>query len=78
MMSETIKLVMVKRNKSGKDLAEALGCSSQNVYALLKKDRWSEEQLRKIGDLLDCDLKIGYQLRDTKETFGDLNLEEKS
>ena len=78
MMSETIKLVMVKRNKSGKDLAEALGCSSQNVYALLKKDRWSEEQLRKIGDLLDCDLKIGYQLRDTKETCGDLNLEEKS
>lgn len=37
MMSETIKLVMVKRNMTGKDLAEALGCSSQNIYALLKK-----------------------------------------
>ena len=77
MMSEAIKLVMVKRNKTGKDLADALGCSSQNVYALLKKDRWSEEQLRKISEALNCDLKIGFQLRDTKETFGDLNSEGK-
>ena len=39
MMSEAIKLVMVKRNKTGKDLEDALGCSSNNVYALLKKER---------------------------------------
>ena len=77
MMSETIKMVMVKRNKNGKDLAEALGCSSQNVYSLLKKDHWSEEQLRKIGDALNCDLKIGFQLRDSKETFGDLTLKDR-
>ena len=69
MMSETIKLVMVKRNMTGKDLAEALGCTSQNIYALLKKDNWSEEQLRKIGDKLNCDLHIGYELRDTHEKF---------
>ena len=75
MMSETIKLVMVKRDKTGKDLAAALGCSPQNVYALLKKDRWTTDQLKIIGDALDCDLKIGYQLRDSKETFGDLNIE---
>ena len=77
MMSEAIKMVMVKRNKNGKDLAQALGCSSQNVYALLKKDHWSEDQLRKIADSLDCDLKIGFQLKDTKETFGDLNIKDR-
>ena len=69
MMSESIKLVLVKRNKTGKDLAQALGCSSQNIYALLKKDNWSEEQLRKIGDALNCDLKIHFELRDTHEVF---------
>lgn len=69
MMSEKIKLVMVKRNLNGKDLAEALGCSSQNVYNLLKKDNWSEEQLRKIGDKLNCDVEINFILRDTKEKF---------
>lgn len=68
-MSEKIKLVMVKRGMTGKDLAEALGCSSQNVYALLKKDNWSEAQLRKIGEKLNCDLEIGFKLRDTNERF---------
>lgn len=69
MMSEKIKLVMVKRNMTGKDLADALGCSSQNVYALLKKDNWSEEQLRKIGEKLNCTLNIGFELNDTHEQF---------
>jgi DNA-binding Xre family transcriptional regulator len=69
MMSEKIKLVMVKRNLNGKDLAEALGCSSQNVYNLLKKDNWNEEQIRKIGDKLNCDVEINFILRDTQEKF---------
>ena len=69
MMSETIKLVMVKRNMTGKDLAEALGCSSQNIYALLKKDTWSEEQLRKIAEKLNFRLDIGFVLNDTEERF---------
>lgn len=69
MMSEKIKLVMVKRDMTGKDLAEALGCSSQNIYALLKKDNWTEEQLRKIGDKLNCDLEMNFKLRDTNERF---------
>lgn len=69
MMSETIRLVLVKRNKTAKDLAEALGCSSQNIYSHLKKNSWTEDQLRKIADYLNCDLKIEFQLRDTKEIF---------
>ena len=69
MISEKIKLVMVKRNLNGKDLAEALGCSSQNVYNLLKKDNWNEEQIRKIGDKLNCDVEINFILRDTQEKF---------
>ena len=68
-MSEKIKLVMVKRSMTGKDLAEALGCSPQNVYSLLKKDNWNESQLRKIADRLNCDLEIGFRLHDTVERF---------
>ena len=69
MMSETIKLVMVKRNMTGIDLAEALGCSSQNVYALLKKDNWNENQLRIIAEKLNCRLDMGFVLNDTNERF---------
>ena len=68
-MSEKIKLVMVKRSMTGKDLAAALGCSPQNVYNLLKKDNWNETQLRKIADRLNCDLEIGFRLHDTDERF---------
>ena len=67
MMSEKIKIAMIKRNMNGKDLADALGCSTQNIYAHLKKDNWTEEQLRKIGDKLDCDLEISFRLRGTDE-----------
>lgn len=69
MMSEKIKLVMVKRDMTGKDLAEALGCSSQNVYALLKKDNWTEKQLKDIADKMNCDLEMNFKLRDTGEKF---------
>lgn len=69
MMSETIKILLVKRNMTGKELADALGCSSQNIYALLKKDNWTENQLRTIGDKLNCDLEIHFKLRDTEERF---------
>ena len=69
MMSEKIKLVMVKRNMTGTDLADALHCSPQNIYSRLKKDNWTEEQLRKIGDALNCDLEMNLKLRDTGERF---------
>ena len=68
-MSETIKLVMVKRDKTGKDIADALGCSSQAVYANLKKNSWKETQLRQIAEALDCELEIGFKLKDTGERF---------
>ena len=69
LMSEKIKLVMVKRSMTGKDLAEALGCSPQNVYNLLRKNNWNESQLRKIANKLNCDLEIGFRLRDSDERF---------
>ena len=67
MFSEKIKLLMIKRNINGKELAEMLGCSPSNVYALLKKDNWSEKQLRCIAEALNCDLEASFILKDTNE-----------
>ena len=69
MMTEKIKILMIKRNMNGNDLAKSLGCSSQNIYARLKKDNWTEEQLTKIADALNCDLEIHFKLRDTNEVI---------
>ena len=69
MKSEAIKMIMVKRDLNGKKLADILECSPQNVYNLLKKDNFIEEQLCRIADALNCDLEINFVLRDTKEKF---------
>ena len=66
MMSEKIKMIMVKRDVSG---ADTLGCSRQNVWRLLKEDNWNEEQLKKIADRLNCELEINFRLKDTNERF---------
>lgn len=69
MMSEKIKLVMVKRNMNGKQLAEKMGCTPSNVYNLLKKDDWSEKQLSQVAEILDCTFDAGFTLNDTNERF---------
>ena len=69
MMSEKIKMIMVKRDVSGADLADTLGCSRKNVWRLLKEDNWNEEQLKKIADRLNCELEINFRLKDTNERF---------
>ena len=69
MMSEKIKMIMVKRDVSGADLADTLGCSRQNVWRLLKEDNWNEAQLKKIADRLNCELEINFRLKDTNERF---------
>lgn len=69
MMTRKIKIALMDRNLTARDLADALGCSFQNVYTLLKKDNWTEEQLMKIGDKINCDIEINFINRDTGEKF---------
>ena len=69
MMSEKIKLIMVKRKINSSELAYVLECTPQNVSRLFKKDNWTEEQLRKIADRLNCELEINFRLKDTNERF---------
>lgn len=66
-MSEKIKIVLVKRKKSVTDLAKALNTSSQNLSNKLRNDNFREEELREIADILNCNLDIGFTLRDTGE-----------
>lgn len=66
-MSEKIKIVLVKRKKSVTDLAKSLNTSSQNLSNKLRNDNFREEELREIAEALNCDLDVGFILRDTGE-----------
>ena len=54
MMTEKIRIAMIKKNISVKELAARLGCTSQNLSGKFKRDNFSERELQEIAAVLDC------------------------
>lgn len=69
MMSEKIRLVLAKKNKSKAWLAEQLNCSTSNLYNKLKRDNFSEKELLEIARVLDCTFEANFVLNDSGEKF---------
>ena len=68
-MNEQIRILLVKRgNISEAALARKLGISPQNLNNKMRRNNFSEKELRAIADALNCDLMIAFKLRDTGET----------
>ena len=67
-MSEKIRIVLLKRQITVTKLAELLGTTQSNISGKLKRDNFSEKELREIANALDCDFNITFTLRDTGET----------
>lgn len=53
-MTEKIKIALIKRGMTVKDLAEKLGCTSQNLSGKFKRDNFSEKELQEIAAALNC------------------------
>ena len=69
-MTERIRILLVKCNNiSESELARRLGISPQNLHNKMKRDNFSEQELRKIADVLNCDFNTSFTLRDTGETI---------
>lgn len=67
-MAEKIRIMLVKRgNISGAELARRLNTTPQNLSKKLRRDDFSESDLRKIAEVLDCTLEIGFRMNDTNE-----------
>ena len=52
MMTEKIRIALIKQNKSVKDLAASIGCTSQNLSGKFKRDNFSEKELVEIAEAL--------------------------
>ena len=63
MMSEKIRLVLAKRDKSKAWLAEQLNWSTSNLYNKLEKE------LVEIAKVLDCTFEAYFSLNDSDEKF---------
>ena len=66
-MSEKIRITLLKRKISITDLANTLGTSQSNISNKLKRDNFSEKELNQIADILNCDFKGTFIMRDTRE-----------
>ena len=67
MMTEKIRIAMIKKNISVKDLAARLGCTSQNLSGKFKRDNFSERELQEIAEVLDCTFEGRFIRNDTGE-----------
>lgn len=67
-MTEKIRIVMIKRKTTVTELAEKLGYKSQSSLSdKFRRNNFSENDLAKIAEALDCDVETFLTLRDTGE-----------
>lgn len=64
-MSKKIKILLVEREITMTDLAERLGTSKSNISNKMKRDNFSEKELKEIAEVLNCDFKGIFVMRDT-------------
>ena len=67
-MTERIRILLVKRgNMSEAELARKLGVSPQNLNNKMKRDNFTENDLREIAAALNCEFEVSFKLNDTGE-----------
>jgi len=67
-MAQKIRILLVKKdNISEAELARRLNTTPANLHHKMKRDNFSEKELREIGDVLGCDLKMSFVDRQTGE-----------
>jgi len=65
--AKIIKQLLIEREMSVKELAEKLDINAQSMSNKLYRDNFSFDEVIKIADILNCDVKV--ITRDTEKAF---------
>ena len=65
--AKIIKQIMTEKYLSVKQLAEMLGINAQSMSNKLYRDNFTFEEMGRIADMLNCDIKV--IMRDTGKEF---------
>ena len=65
--AKVIKQILIERNMTAKQLADILGIEHQSMRNKLYRNHFSYEEIVKIADILNCDVKI--ITRDSSKEF---------
>ena len=68
-MGEKIKIVLGRRNMTLGELAERTGQTRQNLSNKISRDNFTEKELHKIAEALECSYFAGFTLSDTGENI---------
>ncbi len=66
-MTDKIRIALIKRNMTVKELAMKLGCTSQNLSGKFKRDNFSEKELHEIANALGYRFEGKFVSNDTGE-----------
>lgn len=64
-MTLKIKTILLERNMTIKELANEIGISGSNLSNKFARDNFSEKELQKIANVLNCDYDGIFTFRDT-------------
>ena len=64
-MALKIKIILLERKMTLKELAEKLGTTGNSLGNKLSRDNLSEKDLREIANALDCDYDGIFTMKDT-------------
>lgn len=64
-MAKKIKIILVERNMTIRELSNKLGYKGSYLYNKLYRDRLTESDLKIIANALDCDYEGIFTFRDT-------------
>lgn len=66
-MGEKIKIILNRRNMTLSELAEKTGQSRQNMSNKMSRDNFTEKELYRIAEALDCTFSANFTMNDTGE-----------
>lgn len=69
-LSNSIRMMLIKRgNISEAELARRINSSPQNLNNKMRRDNFTEQDLKTIASALGCTLSISFTLNDTNEAY---------
>ncbi|PWL97693.1 MAG: transcriptional regulator [Selenomonadales bacterium] len=60
-----LRIIMKERGMTLTELAKRLGISLSTLSDKFRRDNFNERDLRKIADVLNCDVEIVFSFRDS-------------
>lgn len=67
MVSEKIRILLIKRKMTMSELADKIEITPQNLSNKLSRDNFSEKEMIAISKALGCNLNISFEMEESGE-----------